>query len=104
MDIYDARVRGIHNSCPRQSKLASPVVLNGIAWEPTVDFIASLIAGGFIESSISLYWFDEAITLASHKPSGLEEMPSISYHIHWTELSGTRDVDCNKVTDMSAQW
>jgi len=93
----------MHNADPRHVRYASPVIVSGISWEPRVDLIASLIASGFTESTINLYWFDDTITLASRKPSGLKEMPVISYHIHWTELSGTRCVDCYIATDVSGR-
>jgi len=54
----------------------------GISWEPHVDLIVSVIASGFIESTINLNRFNDAITLAICKPSGLKELPVISYHIH----------------------
>jgi len=61
---------------------ASPVILSGISWEPRVHLMASRIASGFIESTIDLYRFDDAITVASGKPSGLKERPVVLYHIH----------------------
>jgi len=79
---YGVYSRRIHNANPRQYKYGSPVILSGMSWEPRVDLIASLIASGFIESTINLDWFDDAMTLASCNPSGLKEMPVTSYHIH----------------------
>ena len=79
------------------------MILSWISCEPRVDSIASLIASGFIESAINLNWFDDAITLASHKPPGLEETAVLSDHIHSTELEGTRYVDCYIATDVSGR-
>jgi len=72
----------MRNAYPRQYKYTSPVILSGISWEPCVDLIVSLIASGLIQITINLYSFNDAITLASYKPSGLKEIPGISYHIH----------------------
>jgi len=43
------------------------------------------------------------MTLASCKPSRLAEMPVISYHTHWTMLSGTGHVDSINATHDSGR-
>jgi len=99
--VYSHRIL---NSYSRQYKYACPAILSGISWEPRVDLRASLIACGFIESTINSLGLDDAITLASRKHSGLKEMPVDFYHIPWTKLSGTRCVDFHVATDMSCRW